>query len=285
MSRATLTVDDAGGTGAGSTIDRIRMRGVAVQVFDSLKLKRSRLSGDHIGADGVSVTYGSLSVQRSKVRGFDSSGIDAGYYEVTIRGSTISGNGGAGLDTDNTTASVRNSTIAGNHGIGVYAMHYSDVAVLNSTLDGNCPTCYGGGNAIAFYSSSLNIRSSTIANDGRIDPRNQLDAGMGDGDDSLISVRNVAVAGAPMCGRGNIHLEGGSVIAHPGTCSVQGSDEVANPMLRPLAENGGPTKTRALKKGSPAIGHAIDPSPKTDQRGFKRDRHPDSGAYERGATR
>ena len=55
-----------------------------------------------------------------------------------------------------------------------------------------------------------------------------------------------------------------------------------NPRLGKLARNGGPTKTVALKKGSPAIGEAKrSTAPGKDQRGRKRDRRPDVGAFER----
>ena len=57
----------------------------------------------------------------------------------------------------------------------------------------------------------------------------------------------------------------------------------ANPRLGPLAANGGPTKTHALKAGSPAIGKTGDSAPRRDQRGRERDPDPDAGAYERGA--
>jgi hypothetical protein len=58
----------------------------------------------------------------------------------------------------------------------------------------------------------------------------------------------------------------------------------ANPKIGKLARNGGPTKTIALKQGSPAIGLAHKPSaPNRDQRGRKRDGNPDAGAFERGA--
>jgi hypothetical protein len=56
----------------------------------------------------------------------------------------------------------------------------------------------------------------------------------------------------------------------------------ANPKLGKLKRNGGPTKTVALKKGSPAIGKAVKAkAPKRDQRGVKRDKRPDIGAFER----
>jgi hypothetical protein len=57
-----------------------------------------------------------------------------------------------------------------------------------------------------------------------------------------------------------------------------------NPRVGKLRVNGGPTKTVALKRGSAAIGRARKPSaPNRDQRGRKRGRDPDSGAFERGA--
>ncbi|MDW8255368.1 MAG: choice-of-anchor Q domain-containing protein, partial [Chloroflexota bacterium] len=56
-------------------------------------------------------------------------------------------------------------------------------------------------------------------------------------------------------------------------------------MLGPLANNGGPTLTRALLPGSPAINAATDTCPPTDQRGVLRpvDGACDAGAYEYGA--
>ena len=56
----------------------------------------------------------------------------------------------------------------------------------------------------------------------------------------------------------------------------------SHPRLGPLADNGGPTKTIALQRGSPAISKANkDTAEKRDQRGDKRDAHPDIGAFER----
>jgi hypothetical protein len=53
--------------------------------------------------------------------------------------------------------------------------------------------------------------------------------------------------------------------------------------LLPLADNGGPTPTRALGPSSPAIDAALGASPTTDQRGFARPFGPasDVGAFER----
>jgi hypothetical protein len=55
-----------------------------------------------------------------------------------------------------------------------------------------------------------------------------------------------------------------------------------DPGLWPLDDNGGPTKTMALRPQSPAIDHAIvKQATKFDQRGVRRGKHPDAGAFER----
>jgi hypothetical protein len=56
-----------------------------------------------------------------------------------------------------------------------------------------------------------------------------------------------------------------------------------DPLLGPLQDNGGPTQTRALLEGSPAIDYAPTPNvgdPTQDQRGFLYNSRPDVGAYE-----
>jgi hypothetical protein len=54
-----------------------------------------------------------------------------------------------------------------------------------------------------------------------------------------------------------------------------------DPMVGPLADNGGPTPTLALLDGSPAINAGTSAgAPAADQRGLERDSIPDIGAYE-----
>ena len=58
-----------------------------------------------------------------------------------------------------------------------------------------------------------------------------------------------------------------------------------SPGIQRLADNGGPTRTIALRKHSKAIDHAGSDAPELDQRGVRRrvkgDRKPDIGAFER----
>jgi len=60
----------------------------------------------------------------------------------------------------------------------------------------------------------------------------------------------------------------------------QGDRVKGNPKIKRLADNGGPTKTIALRRRSAAINHAGSGAPPRDQRGVKR-RDPDIGAFER----
>jgi hypothetical protein len=69
-------------------------------------------------------------------------------------------------------------------------------------------------------------------------------------------------------------------------CGVTGAGDLSgvNPLLGPLASNGGPTQTMALLSGSPAIDAGDDGAcPSNDQRGVTRPQgsHCDIGAYER----
>ena len=67
------------------------------------------------------------------------------------------------------------------------------------------------------------------------------------------------------------------------SCSFTGSGDLSNvdPMLGPIADNDGPTRTEALQAGSPAIDAGNQATcPRTDQRGVARDSKCDIGAYE-----
>ena len=70
----------------------------------------------------------------------------------------------------------------------------------------------------------------------------------------------------------------------PDDCRVTPSVMIADPQVQPLADNGGPTRTIALSKGSPAINAGSNTgSPPADQRGYLRDAQCDIGAFEYGA--
>ena len=53
-----------------------------------------------------------------------------------------------------------------------------------------------------------------------------------------------------------------------------------DPLLGPLADNGGPTLTHAIQPGSPAVNRGDPAAPPRDQRGYGRLGVPDVGAFE-----
>jgi CSLREA domain-containing protein len=195
----------------------------------------------------------------------------------TIKGSTFSGNSsadeGGALLLDGSTARIVNSTFSGNHtaaGGGAIFANLADVSLNGVTVVRNrantdsVPFSETGG-GLANSSSAFSVRNSLIA-------LNRLGPGVGND-----------------CTGDPFSSGGGNLLSTLGPSAVcvgfdAPRDKVrSNPKLGPLAKNGGPTKTVALKRGSAAIGNARGSAPDRDQRGRRRDSNPDSGAFERGA--
>ena len=98
-------------------------------------------------------------------------------------------------------------------------------------------------------------------------------------------------ANGPDCGSSiNQFLSGGhNLIGSTSGCTGFGppnSTDIVNPpsskiKIGTLDNHGGPTNTIALKAGSWAINHGGQDEPKRDQRGVKRGKRPDIGAFEK----
>ena len=83
--------------------------------------------------------------------------------------------------------------------------------------------------------------------------------------------------------------DGGGNIQHPRYKPTYGNDVnnwittnpiFVDPLLDPLADNGGPSWTMALRESSPAIDMGMPACPPLDQRGYLREGPCDIGAYE-----
>ncbi len=185
---------------------------------------------------------------------------------VNITRSTIDGNVGGdvagGLRTlGNLT--VVNSTISNNvssvwHG-GAAFITDGTATIVNSTITDNlAPGGTAGGLMVATFGApvTVTVTNSIVANNGDYDC--QIEGG------------GAAVLNS-----------GGNNVFRDGSCSPVGSDIQADPLVGPLQNNGGPTRTRALLLGSPAIDAASNADcPATDQRGITRDAACDVGAFE-----
>lgn len=220
-----------------------------------------------------------------------------------------SGSGGAlRVSGAGTAVDIVDSTFDGNNADsngGGLSVSGADLLVTNSTFSGNEAGTVGGA-LVVNAGATLSIASSTIAgNTAR--GGGGLSSGVPAAD---TSVRNTIIAGntdsdngvEPDCS-GDFTTGGHNIVGIPGSFCTGFTDGVngdqvgdsanpLDPLLAPLADNGGPTPTRALLPGSPAIeggdpascDDAIGASLTVDQRGRPRptpsDTPCDIGAYE-----
>jgi putative cofactor-binding repeat protein/predicted outer membrane repeat protein len=229
-------------------------------------------SGGGIYADNAS-TF--LSVNTSIFRGNSASNSGGGIYSscpIDISTSTVYENSaimnGGGLYLEFSYGPVVNSTITGNtaqNAAGIYFVSGGNggISLLNATISSNRANGNGGG-------------VQNVSGDG-VAARNTIFA------DNIAGGTSPDYAGSLSTqGYNLIENTGGTILTGPGTGDVTGID----PVLRPLAYNGGPTPTQL--PGSPAIDSA-DPGvfPAADQRGTLRPRDGDgngSARADRGAV-
>ena len=227
ITQSTVSGNSAGGSGGG------------IFAGNGVTLTQSTVSGNstNSGADGggifaiaaVTLTQSTVSGNSSNGNGTNGGGIFGGG--VTLHQSTVSGNKALGPNFNNSGGGIH--SIAG-------------VTVSQSTVANNYATSLGGGiNQVNGLSNHLlSITGSIIAGNG---------AGSGVSPDLSLDPQSVAVAGSVSHSLiGNI--SGSGVTASTGTGNLLDVD----PLLGPLADNGGPTQTHALLPGSPAIDW-IDP--------------------------
>ncbi len=232
--------------------------------------------------------------------GIFNDGSPNGNATVTISNSMINGNStvfyGGGIFSDGfqgrAAVTINNSTISGNSAVnpgsgggGILnegANGYAMLTITDSTISGNSATTDGGG---GIYNDGSSSGSATLTiNNSTLSGNSVETGGFGGG------IFNYGVSGiATLSLEDTILNAGGSganIANSSGTVTSLGynlsSDDAStylnqtgdqnstNPMLAPLADNGGPTFTHALLPGSPAI-NAGDPNftppPLFDQRG------------------
>jgi hypothetical protein len=240
--------------------------GIFTQSLDqdrlALTMKQSTVSHNNVSASavasggGISVVLGPAKIDASTISDNDATATRGG---LAARG--------AGLYVQDARASVTNTTIANNVGTG--------------------PDVLGGGVLVFGTGDMLDLRSSTLVGNSA----DGTDSARGGNLASLSSatLRNTIVAKGEATTGSNCDgpvKSSSHDLEDKNTCGFDGEGDLVNknPKIGSLAENGGPTRTIALRRGSPAIDHASKKtSPNRDQRGFLRGDEPDIGAYEFGA--
>jgi sugar lactone lactonase YvrE len=227
---------------------------------------------------GVSFTARTLTLAKGSSN--NGGAIYNGGGTVSVATSTFSGNSanvaslgifstdGGAIYNGGGTVSVANSTFSGNSasfspgngdsGYGGAIFNLGSLSVANSTFSGNAAS--QGGSGIEFWTGAVTLANDILANAG--------------------SNCDVTV--------GSIQDAGGNVEDGTG-CGFTSASSLSNtnPLLGPLAGNGGPTWTMGLYAGSPALGRGVAatcgaaPVSGVDQRGVARGTSAcDSGAFE-----
>jgi hypothetical protein len=268
VSNSTLSGNSASGSGGGILIS-----------FGTLTVSNSTLSGNSTGFggngggiyNGGTLTIGNSTLSGNSTGG-NGGGIDNAYGTLTLSNSTLSGNsasiGGGIYNYHNSTLTVSNSTLSGNtatnYGGGIY--NQGTLTVSNSTLSGNSAGTYGGGiltnsmNPVTLTNVTLTANRATSYGGG-------LDVAVGSP-----ALHNTLIAGnflgasrsTPDDVHGSLNPGGDYNLIGDGTGLTGLSNGVngnlvgsaaapIDPLLGPLAANGGPTLTHALLPGSPAI--------------------------------
>lgn len=225
-------------------------------------------AGSMGGQNGGSIhNLGTLFVTACTFSG-NSSADGGGIYNAgmaTVTACTFTNNGaglGGGIDNQGT-LEVTNSTFSGNQASPGGAIYNESLATVTScTITGN-RTGNGGGGIL--NAGTLTLTSSIVAGN----TKNQSQA-----DD----IEGVDVEDGGFNLIGDVNTSGGLTNTNGNLVGV------ANPLLGPLEDNGGPTPTIALLAGSPAIDAGLAGDLGTDQRGslFRRSSgtSADIGAYE-----
>jgi hypothetical protein len=225
------------------------------------------------GSGGGILNYsgGSLTITDSTISG-NSCSIDDGF------GLNFGGGGGGGV-LNNGSMTIRNCTISGNSvgGTGLATMsgggigNYGNLQITSSTIVYNSASAENGAFGGGIFGSSF--PSSTRS-------------------DSSIIALNSAPVGPDFTGGGGLQSKGYNIIGNnaDAVISSQPTDQIGtpatpiDPLLGPLASNGGLTLTHAPQAGSPAIDHGDPDAPPEDQRGYGRVGVPDVGAFEFGGV-
>ena len=311
----TVTLNDS--TVSGNSVTRFLGFGAVVDssvtgdgdgIFSNngtLTLNHSTVSDNSAtGGFGETATVQSSATSNGLVAD-DGGGIFNADGTLTLTGSTVSGNSvagdGGGIDDVGGTVTLNDSTVSDNTagGFGDAAIHSTypltsgdgggiynasgTLALTSTTISGNSATRDGGG----IYdrgdlTSYLNQSSNTSVAQGRLAT-------------SIVAGNTVEFGEGVDCyTTGGLQSVGHNLIGSscqdftPAASDLVGSiASPIEPMLGPLADNGGPTWTQALQPGSPAV----DVVPQadlggitTDQRGLPRpdngENMADIGAYE-----
>jgi LPXTG-site transpeptidase (sortase) family protein len=322
----TITgVTITGGAINGNNGGGINYNAGGILIVDSAIISNNS-AANNLGGGGIYVGSGTANISKSTFTANSTANADGGggimfrldggsvfgtVTDSTFTGNSASGTFGAGgaINASSDSVQITGSIFSNNSATGVgdgdggaVAIYLATSVIANSTFTGNRADRDGGA---IFYrnDSTLDMTNVTIASNTADNNNN----GTGDGGGfytfnfggSGAVVGNTIIAGntdsggqAPDCGGFDISSIGHNLIQNTTGCTITniltGNITGQNPLLAALGNNGGPTQTRALQSGSPAIDAgdnvlcAGKPINNLDQRGVTRPQGAacDIGAWE-----
>jgi CSLREA domain-containing protein len=272
---STLTDNAAGNGGAISNAGRTEIydsvlsdnvgghRGGAIWNGDHLSIENSSITGNTFNFSGGcpgSAFFGG--------GGIFNEGPQLSIEESTLEGNTSSFNAGAINNWFGADLGLARITLSGNsaddRGGGLFNL--GTARVENVTVSGNSAIQTGGG--IWTGSGTLSLASSTLSGNGSMHGVGGLQNTFGTADVGSTILANSAGGDCS----GPINSLGYNLIEDAAGCAIAGDPSGniigVDPVLGPLADNGGVSRTHALLPGSPAIdaGNPACPPPHVDQR-------------------
>jgi hypothetical protein len=303
--KASLAITGPGVTVSGSNLDRVfNVNGGLTVGLTGLTIT----GGSVVGGNGGGILNDSSNLTLTDCTVIGNTAVDIANDQGLMGGGIVSGAQMGSLDIE--ACLIANNSVSGpggGAGGGVaFSNTFGTLTIHDSTFTGNSAPSQGGG--LFSATGTVDIRDSTFSD-------NMAPNGVGGGIDSIDFKENItgstiafnsAMSDAGIMAPGNLVLD--STIVADNTSS-NGSGDLSSsiqsnghnligkpdmgfspsptdivgqdPLLGPLQNNGGPTATRALLAGSPALGKG-DPAlaGTADQRGTVRPAAPDIGAFE-----
>ncbi len=278
--------------------------GGAINNTGTLTITNSVIRDNRASAFGGGIrSTNNLTIQNSLIDSNSSTnstsgGISFGGATLTINNSTISNNtsfgNGGGLNISATVSTmIRNSTISNNTaGASSGGFFANRGTFINTTISGNrangaLATDGGGGMRIQAGTNTVSIVSSTITNNTAPNSASGARSGIWHETGTLNLANTIVAANVAQDiqrdGTGVISSSGFNLIGRntgvtsefpaglpSGTNYVGTNKSPLDPMIAPLANNGGATQTHALLTGSTAIDKGSDFGLAVDQRGYFR---------------
>lgn len=225
----------------------VNSRGGALSVTDTT-----------VTGGGINSSSGMLTLTRVRILNAPSTGVNTSTSPITLVDSTVSGAGNGGVNSGTGVISITRSTISGNGDDGV-SSGTSAVTIVNSTVSGN-------GEAGILGNGTINLNAVTVTG-------NAEGGLVGSGTFTLVNTIVALHAGGEDGDCANAVASAQGSLDSDNSCGLNAASNRpnVNPLLGPLASNGGPTLTHLPQPGSPAIDGGSNPSCQAvDQRNVAR---------------